>query len=280
MKFCVVGGMNLDVNGQSRAGFRLRDSNPGSIGFSAGGVGRNIAAALSREGHEVSLITALTDDLMGGFLAERARADGIDLSCAIRCSGSAPAYMSIHAPDGDMLAAVNDMDAMMRVTPEAIKARRDYINGFDAVVCEANLSAETLRELCENAIPPIIADAVSAHKCARLLPVLPCLSAIKLNLLEAKTISGEDLPKDAGQALLRRGVRCALVSLGSEGVYACDKSGDAFLTPQRSFSCQTTGAGDAMCAGLAIGIAQGFGAIRSAALGMEAAQRLLGEREA
>ncbi len=280
MRFCVVGGMNLDVTGQFEGEFRLHDSNPGRVSFSAGGVGRNIACALKKLGHEVSLVSVLTGDLMGRFLYQDCLAQGIDTSCSINAVAGTGAYISIHTPEGEMLAGVNDMGAMSRITPLEINARAEFINGFDAVVCEANLSSEALKALAEHAKNPLIADAVSVYKCERLIPVLPYLNALKLNIFEARALTGEAEAKDAGQALLRRGVKCVLVSLGDMGAYACDKNSDAFLSPERAYICQTTGAGDAMCAGFAAGVARGLGAVKSAALGMDEAQKLLKDRSA
>ena len=279
MKFCVVGGLNLDVSGHCEGVPREKDSNIGRIRFSAGGVGHNIACALKKRGHEVSLITVLSRDLFGEYLRRQCMAEGLDIAASIVTDASTPAYMAAHASDGDMLIAVNDMPALKLLTPREIAARASYINSFDALITEANLEAETLRALGENTRIPMIADAVSAAKCARLNWMLPYLTALKLNLAEAQTLSGEALPKDAGQALFRRGVRRVLVSLGAEGVYACDADSDAFLRPESRFTCQTNGAGDAMCAGLAEGAAQGLNAVKCAGLGMSCAAALLRERE-
>ena len=73
----------MDVTGYCAGGLRLHDSNPGTIRFSPGGVGRNIAAALAGRGHEVSLITCLSDDAAGLSLSSDCAKRGIDLSNAL-----------------------------------------------------------------------------------------------------------------------------------------------------------------------------------------------------
>ena len=47
---CVIGGLNIDLQGSSDAPLVLNDSNPGEIEMSAGGVGRNIAENIVRNG--------------------------------------------------------------------------------------------------------------------------------------------------------------------------------------------------------------------------------------
>ncbi|MBQ9408596.1 MAG: hypothetical protein IJU28_04295 [Clostridia bacterium] len=279
MRFCVVGGLNLDVIGTSFEKVIMEDSNIGSIGFSAGGVGFNIARELKRLGHEVALVTALSTDRFGDYLGAFCEKEGLDLTACVRAQEPTPTYMAIHSPDGNMVCGVNDMRALKSLNRLEIVQRAAYINSFGALVTEANLEEDALLTLCEVAKVPIIADAVSANKCRRLQAALPYLSALKLNRLEAQTLSGEPSPKDAGQALLKRGAGCVLISLGSEGAYVCDRKEDAFLKPEAHFTCQTNGAGDAMCAGLAQGCAQGQGAIKSATQAMACAAKLLRSRQ-
>ena len=45
---CVIGGLNIDLQGSSDAPLVFNDSNPGEIEMSAGGVGRNIAENMAR----------------------------------------------------------------------------------------------------------------------------------------------------------------------------------------------------------------------------------------
>ena len=278
MRFCVVGGLNLDIIGTGEQVLK-GDSNIGSIHFSAGGVGHNIARILRQSGQEAALITVLSRDLFGEYLQQECKKEELDTSASLVTELRSSAYMAAHTPDGELLYAVNDMPALRLLDRREILARANYLNSFDAIVTEANLGEDALKALTEIASVPVIADAVSANKCKRLEAILPYLSALKLNLLEAQTMTGENSPKDAGQALLHRGVRCVLVSLGSEGVYVCGKDEDAFLKPGMRYTCQTNGAGDAMCAGLAEATALGLDAVKSAGKGMEYAERLLRNRQ-
>ena len=45
---CVIGGMNIDLQGSSNQPLVFNDSNPGEIVMSAGGVGRNIAENIAK----------------------------------------------------------------------------------------------------------------------------------------------------------------------------------------------------------------------------------------
>ncbi len=278
MKFAVIGAMNMDVTGWCPDVFRLHDSNPGYVHFTPGGIGRNVAAALAALGHSVYLIAPITRDIPGQALAADCARVGIELSHARYHDGSAPCYMALHTPDGDMLGAVNDMGALLSLTPAAISEELGVINSCDACVCEANLTEEALNYLCENVNVPVIADAVSVYKCNRLSKALWRLDALKPNLAEAKALSQGSTPEECAQMLLDAGVKRVVISLGADGVYAADKNAGGYIKPTKVFSCSTNGAGDALAAGIAVKCAQGEDALKCAAYGMQLSRQLLEER--
>ena len=63
-----VGAANLDLNGASCAPLHLRDSNPGHISLSAGGVTRNVCENLARLGADVKLLSCVGDDVFGSYI--------------------------------------------------------------------------------------------------------------------------------------------------------------------------------------------------------------------
>jgi len=278
MKFFVIGGFNLDVTGWCRGRTLLHDSNIGSISFSAGGVGRNIANGLANLGCEVELITALSTRPEALMLVEDARAKRIGLTYALRTDAAVSCYMSVHGDDGDMLLAVNDMECVKLITPEYVKGLLPLINSADGCVLDANLPVETLEFAAENITVPIASDAVSAAKCVRLKTILPRLSLLKLNTLEASTLTGMNTREEAAKSLLEAGVKRVLISMGAEGAYAADENGQCMVPPTRIFTCQANGAGDAMCAGATRAMAEGLSALECVKAGMRESEKLLSSR--
>ena len=63
MYAAVVGGVNMDIGGQSDGPLVPGDSNPGRVRISLGGVGRNIAHNMALLGLDVRFLTAFGDDL-------------------------------------------------------------------------------------------------------------------------------------------------------------------------------------------------------------------------
>ena len=158
----VVGGANLDVGGRSFAPLLSRDSNPGVIRSSLGGVGRNIAHNLALLGAEVTLITALGGDDEARRIRQSCRDLGIDLSGArtVPDAGTST-YLFLCAPDGDMEMAISDMAIYESLTPDYLATVLPLLNGAALTVLDANLPADTLRFLAEYVRVPLLADAVS-----------------------------------------------------------------------------------------------------------------------
>ena len=75
----VVGGVNMDIGAVSDAPLVARDSNPGRVTTSLGGVGRNIAHNLCLLGEQVSMITVLGQDSFAQSVRENAADIGLDL---------------------------------------------------------------------------------------------------------------------------------------------------------------------------------------------------------
>lgn len=254
----VIGGANADIGGVPSDNLILKDSNPGKITLSPGGVARNISFELRKMGVEVSLITATGDDAFGSFIRDNCSGAGIDISMSRICSGhSSSLYMYINDSSNDMLVAINDMDIVNEITPEYLEEYLDKINSFDLCCIDANLSQNTIEYLADNVIIPIFADPVSTAKAVKLKPVLDRLLAVKPNQFEMDVLSP-----------------CPCLcfeSLGSSGMNVYDGSVCYHIdAPDVKVSC-TTGCGDCACAALICGYLDGMTPSEAASFAVRAA---------
>jgi pseudouridine kinase len=254
----VIGGANLDIVAHAAQPLRTADSTPGSVHFSPGGVARNVAHNLALLGHDVRLVSAVGDDAPGHALRAATQAAGVDVSACLALPGAATAsYVSVHGPDGALAFAVNDMQVLERLAPAALAPHADAVRSAALLVLDCNLSAAALGWLfAQRGDAPVFADAVSAAKCERLRPWLGRLHTLKVNRLEARALSG--LPVDspaeveaAARWLLGQGVQQVVVSLGAEGLYFRSTTHEGWLHALLVPVHNTTGAGDALMAGLA-----------------------------
>jgi len=274
-KITVVGGMNLDLLAFPNAPLIEKDSNPGKITLRPGGVGRNIAARLAAMGAEVFFITALGSDEREPLLSSFCLQSGIDLSLSLKTNAPTPTYLCIHDEKGDMALAVSDMTAVDAITPQVMEEKMAFINQSNACVLDANLAPETLLYIARHAAVPLILDPVSCTKAPRATSILPYLTAIKPNLLEAQMMTGEQEAEKAARALVKAGVKNVFISKGAQGVCFADAN-SVGISPALSLpAIPLTGAGDALCAGITMALLKGCSPHECAQVGCRAAYEAL-----
>lgn len=273
----VCGGVNVDIGARSFAPLRERDSNPGCIEVSLGGVGRNIAHNLSLLGVDVCLLTALGSDVYTAQIERSCEELGIDLSHALRVrGGKTSAYVFIGDERGDMALAVSDMAICEELTPEYFASQLDVLNGAALIVADANLPRSSLLYLAENCTAPLIVDPVSVSKAKKLAPILSHIHTLKPNKIEAELLSGVAIRDEqslfaAADALLSRGVQRVFISLGERGILAAENGEKHWQKICPAQMKNATGAGDALTAALAWSQLKGSSLAESARLGAAAA---------
>jgi len=272
----VVGGVNLDVLGMPDGDFVPRDSMIGRIIFRAGGVGRNIAAQAARARADVSLYTVFGNDRYGEWLKEACLRDGIRIDRSVTLNGPSSVYLAIHDSRGDMAAAINDMGLILRFTPDVLSPLLESIDRSSVCVLDTNLPQESLIYLSENVTCPLVLDPVSLQKALRVIPILDRLTAMKPNLDEARFLTGEKDVRACARQLHKKGLPMAFISMGREGLYYSDGETCGLIPPGVISDAPQTGAGDAVTAGIAIGLSQGLSARECAMLGVQCAEKHLG----
>lgn len=255
----VIGGSNIDIAAQSYAKVKMRDSNPGSIATSFGGVGRNIAENLARLGEKVAMLTIVGDDVNGRALLDHCRSLNMDMSQAlVLADETTSTYISILDEDQDMQMAISAMDIYAAFTPEFIDSKKERIQQAKLCIVDTNLPQETLftlAELCEKHQIPLFVDLVSTTKALKVKNFIGKFHTIKPNKLEAEILSGiaitdEDSLIKNCRYFLKQGVKNIFISLGKDGVFYSDGK---IFHHQKAFTTEVvnaTGAGDAFMAGI------------------------------
>jgi pseudouridine kinase len=275
---CVIGAANVDLVGRSHGAIVAEESNPGSLHVSWGGVGRNVAENLARLKVPVKLITVLGDDEFGNQLAQHASQCGIDMRVHIIAGGTTPAYLCINDGGGELVVAVAAMELMDQLSSELVRENSAIIRGAALCVLDANLDQSLIGYLLET-FPELdfFVDAVSIAKSEKLKPWLGGFRGIKLNRAEAGHLSGikigsRESLQAAADFFLTKGVEQVFISLGNEGLFYSDaqKSGSLGSEPGIN-SISTSGAGDALMAGLVAATLGGLDLEQAASQAMAAA---------
>ena len=245
MKICVIGGANVDITATSAQSFRAADSNPGHVEITWGGVARNIAHNLVLLGDDVELLTIFGGGPFAPLLMASCRTIGIQTGHAeIAPDGINSFFVSINDADGELMGGIADMNAVDGITPQWLEQRQDALHNIDAVVADANNSAETLAWIIDHCDIPLYIDAVSVAKAGRIkqaveLSKKKSFFALKCNALEYPVL-------ESVVAAAQR----TYVSMGADGLNIISR-GTCRTFP--ALPCKVnnvTGGGDALLAGI------------------------------
>ena len=259
----VIGGVNMDIAAALTAPFVPADSVPGQVTLGCGGVARNIAHNLRLMGHEVKFVSAFGGETFGEMCWRECQAIGLDLSLSERFEGMRNGlYLCVNDQTGDMIAAVADTDIIDHITPAFLEARIMDISNSALVIADTNISTEALQYLIDHSTAPLMVDTVSTAKAPRIVKALQQsekkhLHSLKLNLIEAQTVTGHDSARVAAQHLTSMGVHEVYITMGSDGVYCNDGIRHEHYNAIPTRVLNTTGAGDAFIAGVAHAQASG-----------------------
>ena len=261
-----IGGANIDLHGRARGPIVLRDSNPGTLHFSFGGVTRNILENLSLLGVQTSLISVVGSDLYGTVLREASGAMGMDTTHLVTRKGfSSSSYISLLDAEGDMLIGMSDMGILKTMGAEFVAEHLSAVNCAKLCVCDANLSYAAMEYLLAHATVPTFCDPVSTSWAKEMAPLACLFHTLKPNRMEAEVLTGMAITNkallcDAADLLLGRGLAEIYITLGADGIYYKNQNGTHYLCKSRPLPIvvNATGAGDAAMAGILYATLHGY----------------------
>jgi pseudouridine kinase len=258
MKVYVIGGANIDISGKANASLKLKDSNPGKVDLSFGGVARNIAENLARLGIPVIFISAFSDDLLSASMLKHLNTLKIDVSNSLIVKNANTAtYLALLNKDNDMEVAISDTTILKKLDKKYLQPIINKIKPKDILVIDTNLDALVLDYIFKNCKGKIFVDPISTTKTKKIIPYLDKIYAIKPNVFEAETIVNHKILKEkdiieAAKKISKLGVKKTFISLGKMGAYGfIDNAGELVRTKKVSIK-SATGAGDAFMAGLVV----------------------------
>lgn len=282
----VIGATNMDISGTPDFELVESDSNPGQIGRSFGGVGRNIAENIKRLGGRVELITAFGDDEYANQIKQNCEELGIGTRHSVIVEGgNTSTYLCINEWNGDMKIAISEMKIYQKITPEHLQKKMEVLEQSTLVVVDGNIPEESIGFIAENCSVPILAEPVSTKKGMKFFPVLGKLAAIKPNCKELGSLAGIKIKNEqdidrALDILLEKGIREIYASLGKNGAVYASRKKRMYIPCYEGAVVNTTGCGDAFMAGIAWGLMNGWKDIENMRIGLAAASLCIEQKGA
>jgi pseudouridine kinase len=182
-----------------------------------------------------------------------------------------------------MAMAVSDMDIFEDLTREYIKTNLETIKSSDFIVCDTNLSRDSLEYIFDTAKAygiPVCVDPVSVAKAGKLKGLVKNIDIITPNEKELMLLSGLDADiVTASKALIDLGVANVIATLGPKGLCHTDKNKSTGYKSIAKDIADVTGAGDSLTAGLIYGLLKYQSFEKACRCGLAAAALTLSSRE-
>ncbi|MEV5408717.1 carbohydrate kinase family protein [Thermopolyspora sp. NPDC052614] len=252
------------------------------IRLTAAGSAAGTAVDLVKLGAQVSTYGAIGDDELGDFLLAVLGRHGVDVSGLARRPGEQTAASilpirpdggrpSFHVPGANLGVAFADVDAAA-----VERARAVHLGGMDVTFGLNDPDFFALLDRARAAGTVVTMDLLSnmPDLLVAAKAFLPHVDHVLPNLEQALAMTGAQDAEEAARRLLAEGPAGALITLGGDGSLVATADGVTRLPALPVPVADTTGCGDAYCAGFIVGILHGNDVVTAARWGTAAAAKV------
>lgn len=253
------------------------------IRLTAAGAAAGTAVDLVKLGNQVTTMGAIGDDELGDFLVMVMARHGVDVSRLSRRAGEQTAASilpirpdggrpSFHVPGANLSVTFGDVDAEVLREADAV-----HLGGVDVTFGLGDPAFFELLDSVRAAGTIVTMDLLSEMPdlLGMAKAFLPHVDYFLPNESQAKLMTGAPDVESAAAQLLAEGPRGVLVTLGAEGSLLATGGAPVERVPALQVEVNdTTGCGDAYCAGFITGLLHGQDVRTAASWGTAAAARV------
>ena len=291
MGIVVIGAAFVDIKGYPLDQYIPGGRNVGRVVQVHGGVGRNVVediANVELRPTFVSVVddTGISDDVVRNLIRHK-----VDIRYIARSPEGLGTWLAVFDNDGDVIASISRRPDLSAIEKVLVEHGDEIFAAADSIVIECDVEVPILKKVLDlakkhgKAVYTVISNMAIAMKRRDLLQqtaVLVC------NEQEAGMLFTEDytgVSPDRMREILTRKVRQSgipriIVTMGEQGAAYADDKGESGVCPAlRVDVVDTTGAGDAFFAGVAIGLTYGKTMGESCRIGTRLAASVIASRE-
>lgn len=261
----VAGSFNVDITCYAPRIPRHGETVPGtSANISSGGKGFNQATAAAHAGSVVVMLSKIGDDPLSNIALGCFEKEGVStrLLSVVKGVNTGCAFIEVEeATAENRIVIVPGANAL--VQREDVENAKDEIAASDYALTQLETTLESvtaLADTCRALGKPLILNPAPAKP----LPdsLFESVSIFTPNETEAEFYTGVKIETDqdaerAADVLLKKGVKCAIITLGKKGVFYKTACESGIIHAPKVKAVDTTGAGDAFNGALASRLASG-----------------------
>ena len=269
MGIVVVGTVFVDIKGYPETQYIPGGRNVGRVIQTHGGVGRNVAEDIANVELRPTYLSAVDDSGISTDVITRLKKHKVNTDYITRVPDGLGTWLAVFDNSGDVIASISKRPDLSAIGEVLDRHGDEIISRADSVVVEIDLDVQLVKKifaLAEKHGKRVYAVVTNMSIAMERRDLLQRTDCVVCNQQEAGMFFAEDFdqktPGELEEILLERlkraGIPKMVITLGEQGaVYATRDGEHGFSAPQKVDVIDTTGAGDAFFAGVAIGLTYG-----------------------
>lgn len=263
-KIVVIGSSNTDlVINTSRIPEPGETVLGGRFLMAAGGKGANQAVAAQRLGGDVTFVACIGDDLFGKDALAGYNREGMNTAFVSVKKGVPSGVASIFVDAEAENVIVVAPGANSELGTAEIDAAQKEIEAADFVLMQLETPMETVEYAAEKAfkagtkvvLNPAPAANLSDSLLSKLWLITP--NRTETQLITGLPVTDEKEAAAAAEALVAKGVKNVVITLGSKGAYVLSEDFRGVIPANPVKAVDTTGAGDTFNGALCVALSEG-----------------------
>jgi len=265
MAIVVVGAVFVDIKGFPDDLYSPTGRNAGRVEMVHGGVGRNVAEDIANVELRPKFVSMVDDTGSGAEVLRKLNKHKVNTDYVLTRKDGMGIWLAVFDNTGDLAGSISkrpDLSALGELLDE--KGDEIFCDA-DSIVLEIDMDHDIVKRILRYAekynkkVYAVVSNMVIASQRRDFLQSIDCFVC---NVQEAgilfvddfSEMEPEQLTEELYQRIAKANIPSMVVTLGSRGAVYASLSGERGYCPPESVVVRdTTGAGDAFCAGVAIG---------------------------
>ena len=266
MAIVVVGAVFVDVKGFPEDLYLPTGRNAGSVEIVHGGVGRNVAEDIANVELRPTFVSVVDESAQGEEVLRRLQKHKVNTDYIRPVPDGMGMWLAVFDNTGDLAGSISKRPNLDPILELLNEKGDEIIRNADSVVIEVDIGKAIVKkvlDLAERYQKPVfgvVGNMLIASERRDLLQRMDCFvcnqqEAGILFVTDYSAFEPETLCEDVARRLESANMNSIVVTMGSKGAAFASRSGEKGYYPAEHVKVRdTTGAGDAFCAGVAIGL--------------------------
>ena len=269
MAIVVVGAVFVDVKGFPEDKYIPTGRNAGKVEIVHGGVGRNVAEDIANIELRPTFVSLVDDTAEGEEVINKLRNHKVNTDYIRRVKDGMGMWLAVFNNMGDIAGSISKRPDLSPICEMLDEKGDEIFRNADSIIMEIDIDKEIVKRVfryAEKYHKPVYAVVANMSIATQRRDFLQSIDCFVCNQQEAgilfvsdfEGMSPEKLCDELSRKVVSARIPSMVVTLGSRGAVYADMNGDKGVYPARRVKVRdTTGAGDAFCAGVAIGLTYG-----------------------